>query len=399
MSLRTRLPLFVLVLGSAAATADEDPAVAAARTREQSVRTARFEVHVREVHAKGARSDRAGVTVRTPVPAEEMTVESDQLLILAGNKVRVETDHPMWTGTRFGPPCRCVVVSDEELRTTFFLNGVGPDRTPQGMVERSVGTSAADSLIWAPVRMTCRGLTVGPDLLSRLEAGETTEAIGGDRCREYTAPGRAQTLYWLAPDKEYVVRRVRDVEALQVTRQTDIRYRRDDAVGWLPSDWTLTEYGRDGRTLVTTTVTAAAVRLNEPVPDGTFRVNFPPGTLVSDSAIGKSYRVGPDGTWREEDPAALIRPGGDPPPAEPLFPWRRALVAGLGLAVGLGALLTVWLRLRRTPGGSLVVSGRPVLDRQPRDGGQVRVGGDDGAVAEGQGRRGNLDIFLAGRLD
>jgi hypothetical protein len=351
MSPRTRLPLFVLVLGSAGAAADEDPAIAAARKREQAVRTARFEAHVREVHAKGARSDRAGVAARTPVPAEEMTVESDHLLILSGTKVRVETNHPLWTGTRFGPPRRRVDVSDGDLRTTFFPDGLGSDRTPQGAVERSVGTSAADSLIWQPVRMTCRGLTVGPDLLSRLEAGEATELIEGDRCREYTAPGpaRTPTRYWLAPDKEYVVRRIRDVGAFQVARQTDIRYRRDEAVGWLPTDWTLTEYGRGGRALVTTTVTVAAVRLNEPVPDETFRVTFPPGTLVSDSATSKSYRIGPDGTRREEDLAALMRSGDETTPAGPLFPWRRVLVVGLCLAVGLGVLLAVWLRLRRTP--------------------------------------------------
>jgi len=326
-----------LLLALTPGTADEDPAVAAARKREQLVRTARFEVRVREVHARGARSDRAGAAVRTPVPAAEMVVEWDGALVISGNKARVETNQPMWTGTRFGPPRQRVDVSDGDLRTTFFPDGLGPDRVPQGLVERSAGAGAADSTLWAPASMVCRGF--GPDLLVRAETDEAAEVIEGDRCREYTAPGPAR--YWLAVDKGYVVRRIRHGGAFQTTWQTDVQYRQDDSFGWLPSDWALTEYGRDGRTLVTTTVTVAGVRLNEAVPDETFRVTFPPGTRVGDSVARKDYSVGPDGTWHEVDPAALIRFAGHPEPPGLGVWWQLALFAWLGVAVVLGVLLAI----------------------------------------------------------
>ncbi|HVK17255.1 MAG TPA: hypothetical protein VM533_09925, partial [Fimbriiglobus sp.] len=72
MSPRASLAMLVLAVMPAAG---EDPAVTAARDREQAVHTARFEVHVREVHAKGSRSDRVVGPFLNPVPAEEVVLE------------------------------------------------------------------------------------------------------------------------------------------------------------------------------------------------------------------------------------------------------------------------------------------------------------------------------------
>jgi hypothetical protein len=340
----------VSLLLAALAPSGEDPAVAAAREREQLVRTARFEVHVREVHAKGSRSDLAGVAVRTPVPAEELTVESDNVLVLGETKVRVESNHPSWGGSRF-VLCRRVEVSDGRTMTTLIPDGVGPDRRPQAVVEPGVSHGVAKSTRWSPVTMAVRGLTPGVTAcpLTGLQPGHVVEEIDGDRCREYAAPGSpdAQVRYWLAPDKGYVVRRVRWSGADRVKRQTDVRYREDATVGWLPSGWVTTDYAPDGRTVVTETVTVTAARLNESVPEDAFRVAFPPGTLVADSAARKEYRVGPDGTWHEVDPADLIRLAGRPPQPGPVAWWQLALFAWIGVAVTLGVLLAVWLRRRR----------------------------------------------------
>lgn len=343
--------LLLAALAPYGTAADVDPAVAAARKREQAVRTARFEIHVREVHAKGSRSDLAGVAVRTPVPAEELTVESDNVLVLDGSKVRVETNHPSWSGSRF-VPSRRVEVSDGRTTTTLFPDGVGSDRRPQGAVDPGVSHGEARSARWLPVTMAVRGLTPGvtESPLTGLQPGHAVEEIDGDRCREYTEPGSpgTQVRYWLAPTKGYVVRRARWSGARGVTKQTDVRYREDAAVGWVPSGWVTAEYTPDGRAVVTETVTVTTARLNEPVPEDAFRVAFPPGTLVADAAAQKEYRVGPDGAWREVDPAERIRLAGRPPQPGPVTWWQLALFAWIGVAVTLGVLLAVWLRRRRS---------------------------------------------------
>jgi hypothetical protein len=338
------VPLLVTTL---AATSLEDPAVAAARKRQQAVRTARFEVHVREVHAKGSKSERAGVPTDNPLPTEEVIVESDNVLVFSGGNVRVEENHPKWNGSHFAP-FRVVEASEGRRVAVFYPDGDRGDPTPTASIRDILPPVLVKGFLWLPLTATVRGLSPEAEQfpVRSFRSTGVTEMIDDDHCREYATPPRAgwpDVRYWLASDKGYVVRRIRVMSEGRVYQQLDIRYRSNESAGWLPSDWVTTEHGRDGPALVTTAVAVTAARLNEPVPDEALRISFPPGTRVKDKG-GKKYRVEPDGSWSEIEAEA------GPPDDLPLWPAGprgQAWVAGLAVAAGLAALLAVWLRLRR----------------------------------------------------
>ncbi len=350
MSSRTRIVLLTLAAASPAA-AGEDPAVAAARERERLVRTARFEVHVRELYAKGFISRSSDQPVPDPLPAEDITVDADDVLVLDGDKARVEMTVPVWSGLRFRR-VPLVAVWDGTRGRTFYPDGFGPSGRPTGAVNDVPTGRWATIPLWSALTLTVRGLS--PDLshdpISRLAATDRTEVIDGHACREYTAGPRPDppARFWLDPGAGHVVRRVRWPGAGRTTNQLAVRFCPDETAGWLPAGWTWTYADADGQVLRTLTATVTAARLNGPVPADQFELTFPPGAFVTDQRTGQDYRVEPDGTWREVDPAAELR-GGAPPPAGPEVSWRRARVAGVGLAVGLAALFAVWLRLRRPP--------------------------------------------------
>jgi hypothetical protein len=359
MSLRAWIPLLAVAATPPAASADEDPAVAA-REREKLVRTARFEVHVREVNAKGSISRQVNPPAPEPLPTEEVDFDFDNVLVLDGNKVRVEMTYPEWSGRRLlFRRLPLVSVWDGERGLTFHPNGFGPAGGPTGIVTRKAD-DWVKSAYWSPLTLTVRGLN--PNLVQypipQLTATDRTEAIDGHMCREYTAGPDPDRLvrFWLDPQAGHVVRRVVLPQGpFRTTDQLDVRFRPDETTGWLPSGWTLTEADADGNAVRTITATVTAARLNEPVPEHRFELTFPPPTIIHDQFTGTSYRIGPDGSRREVGPGGaelVVDPANEPvdePPLRPGSPRERGLIAGGVVAVGLAVLLAVWLRLRRSP--------------------------------------------------
>jgi hypothetical protein len=331
------LPLLLITL----APVSEDPAVAPARQREQAVRTARFEIHVRDEYVKGA--VRPETRVAPAQPEADAVFDFNNLLVLDGSKMRVEQTIPVW-GTFRGPMQQVCVWDGERASILSQLEG----RSRIGNVnEPSPHEIGRESRF--PLTATVRGLD--PNLtrypISQLTPTDRTVEIDGHPCREYTTgtdPERTTRL-WLDPAAGHVVRRVQHppLSPHQITSQFDIRYRPDDVAGWLPTGWTLTEVDPEGKVVRTATATVTATQLNEPVPDGTFDLAFPPGTHVHDHQTQRNYLIGPDGVWED---AILRRVDNPAPRPEEVSPWRAA-IAGIGLAVGLGVLLVVWLRLRQ----------------------------------------------------
>src|SRR5262249_16682265 len=74
------------------------PAVAAARSRQQSVKTINVEFKRIQLYAKGSESEKAPSVVKpkTTVPASDITLESINRLVIDGDKIRYENNHPLW---------------------------------------------------------------------------------------------------------------------------------------------------------------------------------------------------------------------------------------------------------------------------------------------------------------
>jgi hypothetical protein len=347
MSLRARIPLLAVAATPLAAAAGEDPAVAAAREREKLVRTARFEVHVRDWYARGA--------VAPGQPEADAAFDADDVLVLDGNKVRVEIAVPVW-GPLGSRPVTQVSVWDGANGRSFFPDGRRPGRPPFGVVYQNMTPPGVQSELLSPLMMSVRGLIPGlsPHPASRLTPTDRSETIDGHPCREYTsgpAPERPTRL-WLDPQADYAVRRTRWLRPDRRTEQFDIRYQTDPGREWLPAGWTWSETGADGKPLRTISGAVTAAKLNEPVPADRFEVVFPPGARVHDQQTGKGYHVGPDGGWQEVGPGGeelADESADEAPPLEAGSQRRRGLIAGAIAVLGLAVLLVVWLRLRRSP--------------------------------------------------
>ncbi len=95
--------------------------------------------------------------------------------------------------------------------------------------------------------------------------------------------------------------------------------------------------------------TAEEVRINEPIPEETFRISLDPNTLVTDRRYGLDYRVGAEKAF-DADIQRLAAAAGAPVtlPPSPDRRWVWLLIAGNVALVASIVLLISWYRQRRT---------------------------------------------------
>jgi hypothetical protein len=198
-----------------------------------------------------------------------------------------------------------------------------------------------------PIATAFRGLS--PAMTSypvdRLLRVDRTLSIDGAPCEESVAgiTDQAEVHFWLDPKQGYAVRRVRDERKNKTADQLDVRYRQEEAVGWVPVSWVWRRVSAAGDVLTTDTVEVTAMRLNEPQPAGLFNIEFPVGTVVYDQSSNKEHQVQPDGSLIE-----VVRTARPEPPAEPGRgdPFIRWLVVGIGVLV-LAGVSAYGLRRKR----------------------------------------------------
>jgi hypothetical protein len=351
------LPAFLLLLCRAGGrpSAGEDPAVRAARARQQAVRTLDVQFKRVEVIRKGA-LDPPTPAPRppTPVPPKDQTSEWVYRLVLDRDKVRIETGHGGTSGSigtfdgttpkLYYPPWREGTPS-----------GTGViEKEPGGILKLMMGDHM-------PITMATRGVSssVFGFTIDQLEPTGARLMIDGSLCREYV-PKRLDTSaprYWLDTGKDYLLRRVlwhwKDSKNLRVAVQFDVKYRRDPTAGWVPASWVSKGFGRDGDQWYTITGEVLSLSINKPQAPEQFDLKFPPGTYVEDhrNEEKKEYLVQPDGSLgelpKEMKPHPvdeLLKPGKETktPGGAPQGPWYKgdgwllagvtAILLGLGLA-------------------------------------------------------------------
>lgn len=84
--------------------------------------------------------------------------------------------------------------------------------------------------------------------------------------------------------------------------QVDIQYERTQDPTWCPSGWRIAIYKPNSTDVdVASEYTITDVELGSPIPDSTFKIEFPSGSRVIDMRDGdrKVFNVQGDGTWRK----------------------------------------------------------------------------------------------------
>jgi hypothetical protein len=332
------------------ASADEpsvQPAIDAARRREERLKTVTIEWKVTTFVPKGGQKD-SGIG-GLPVPSADKTVESTHRLVLDGPRYRAEHSDP---GMRLRVPGfgDCVLTFDGE-RSYLRLFPDGPSEPAQLMIERASGTSMFGNTLLLPLAQWCRESLSSPfrDDLGRDRRSLSISEVAGQPHLEIrlAASGDRFTTYHLDPQRDYLLRRVRS-ESEGTVEVTDVDYRKQPGVGWIPTAWTTTKT-RDGEKLVhRIRAEVTAVRFNEPVTPGIFRLDPVPGQTVADNDEHKLYRVRADGNLVEVDGNGMPVTSGSPSQS-PSWPGRSLvryilLPALLGAAVGF-----IVFRRRRRP--------------------------------------------------
>src|SRR5262249_31826835 len=268
----------------------EDPAVAAARVRQEAVTTLVLEYQ---------QVTRVFLPQTLARPATEAVASADNRIVLDGIRVRVEDNSPvMSTGGIFHRQQHISVFDGEETRT-FFPRGIGAGESPVGIIHPREDRALMQ--IPRPLAMHFRGLKpeFGHDTIDRWQPTGRAMVIDGVNYPELEVQFKEHlTRYWVDPTKGHVVHRVDSEHNGRLTRRETITYRQNPT-GCVPGGWRDEVLRADGAPWQIHESTVTRLVVNGPVDAGEFRLEFPPGANVNDQKTHRELRVEADGHLRE----------------------------------------------------------------------------------------------------
>ncbi len=282
--------LFVCVAHAQTPLADS-PALAAARKRQDAIKSIEFTVRVKQTVEPNVmgQSEWAG---QGTFPKEKSHFESINRLVFDGNKIRFEDNHPMPHASRMEwMNAKCLYVGDGEL--VRFYQGPAEGLSRENCIAK-ISTvqneSVAGYRIYMPLHLACRGVT-NPSCRQAFTVGQFTRTglaamIRGEATDEYLrkpSQTSAAVQLWVAPAADQSPRRIRYNRAGGgAVALTDITSERDAGSGlWLPKSWVHTSYSPTGDKVEQThTVTVESIRLNHSFDRSEFDLTFPAGVEV-----------------------------------------------------------------------------------------------------------------------
>ena len=323
-------------------------AIQAARDRQARLKSVAVDWKVTTVVPKGARvaADADGL----PIPRADQTVESTHRLVLDGERFRVEHNNPGFRLRLPGDPDGVWAFDGERSYHRLYFEG--RDRPASLVIEREASPTRSGGPGPRPLALWCRGAWREPFGGPGGDPTAVAESdVDGVRCLEvrFRRAGDGPTTYFVDPGRGYLVRRIRSETSLTV-EVTDVQYREQSGMGWVPAGWTTVKSRADGRLLARIRAEVTDVRVNEPVPPDTFRLYPIPGETVVDNDSKKTYRVRADGGMDALDLLGQpVTPAAPPECPRPAWAGRNVVRYGVlpALALFVGALVV--LRRRRPP--------------------------------------------------
>ena len=194
-----------------------DPAVAAARARQEFAKTVVLEFKQTDVEQPGGRSGELDAEMRKArghtktVPEKETVSESKNRMVLDGAKMRIENNHPMWSmvdGKLW--PCPRVEVTDGETGKHLYSLGLGTDDKPKGRVHGAADLMEFRQARLNPIFFAFRGIDpeVCPYPMAVFKPTGASVPIGLSVCKEYVVNrGDAVITAWFDPGADYAIRR------------------------------------------------------------------------------------------------------------------------------------------------------------------------------------------------
>jgi hypothetical protein len=332
--------------------------------RQEKVKSARIEYKTRETITKGfikkhmdELREKDPVNVTDAVPALDVAFDATGRLLLDGVKAcwSKETQEMSWKTGKYGPLSQTVVFDGKvEKQLRKMSPGLGWD-TPNGPLSHGRISPVSESQYLRTPPLTALLMAFRPMVkeirMLNLDTFKVTgrkDVLSGVSCIELaTGPeGTPGARFWVDPARDYVIVRVLTVGGPKLMGRTDIRYRQDASIGWVPESWE--HVFQRGNEALQKKSSAVVVRLEigEPLANSEFNLEFPPNTMVVDTVRNEKYLVKPNSEKRIVPPEdagksyeKLVnsQPGearGGPRPW-PLWPWFLGAAicsAAVGLA-------------------------------------------------------------------
>jgi hypothetical protein len=330
-----------------------DPATTAAENRQRSFKSVTVNFKLVERMSAGAvsKGDPMYKGSTKIVPAKETLLESENIIAVDGNRVRIERNHPVFHApTGQLTPHRMEAYFNGEVAKVYYPNGVNNEGKGAGVIEQAARQEMTRESKFLPIMMFIRGAddACSPYPFPKFRPTGARLIVSGANCLEYVfelAPG-GQVRAWLDPAEEYIIRRLQHQRAEKLTRQTDISYRKDPSLGRLIESWVATSYFDDGTVSSSVEGRVKEIRTNEQYKDGYFDVTFAENTEVFDQRNRKYYRVKSDGSMREVSQTGEELSSSEYQPGTPWHRRNRWLL--IACAIVLVALVSAILLRRRT---------------------------------------------------
>ncbi|MFO0810874.1 MAG: hypothetical protein U0746_19775 [Gemmataceae bacterium] len=331
--------------------AEKSVSVAAAQKRQDAARSVEVVFGIKEVWTKGSLKflDPEVARSNAVLPPTDTALESVNRLVLDGNKVRFEDNHPTW----FLPQGRIdrtprLRVRDDQVSVMSDLADAKRKSASRGAIYGPSVVPYAGTWTVAPLMITFRGADDQLSLVvvSKIKPAGVKVTIDGSQCDEYLqANGRSKRLVWLDPEKDHVVRRTTTLYPEgKLWSKCDIQYNRSPTGMWVTKSWVTTTFSPNGEVIATLMADVRSVVIGNR-PDEEFDTTLAPGTGVYDGRNRKQYVVEPGGAMVEVN--AKGQPTGGATVPQPGARWLSTLFWVLACIVGAVFSIGGWFAWRR----------------------------------------------------
>lgn len=286
------------------------------RSRQNRVRSARFQWTQKVTFAKGSESwlldgqiEKKSTKETTEIPPTDITFEVPRSLSLSfsGRKVRYAHEGKSWSLKENG------FVEDPYLSTfdgrqakILHLPG-GISSYPQGSIRPQQEMQHPDikSVNLQPILLTYRALEPGMSgyPIDKIRFKGQRALHDGADCLlldvEKRSSRSTQTL-WVDPKRDYLVVRIVHMLDGAIKQRTDIQFGSNKKHGWIPQSWTIVIQNVKGKLTQSSENQVTSWEINPGIPSSEFDIEYPARSVVVDMSQRpeKRFVVKHDGSIR-----------------------------------------------------------------------------------------------------
>jgi hypothetical protein len=281
-------------------TAPDSPAAVTAKARQEAIKSIEFQFTVKETVEPGAWNV-YGATAPGggPCPAERTSRQSKNRLVISGDRIRYENNHPILTLQTNGWSENIELsVSDGTRQKKYHgpVSGANRKNSYGLLASPSRGMIAQDTL-QLPMMLAARGYDGELSLVTYSRGLRPTGdalQVRGRKCAAYKQPSQNLTV-WVDEGDGHSPRRAQLAAKGVTETQIEVESGVEPTSGLvLPKSWTESHYSTAGKLRKTVAVTVDAVYVNREYAADTFDLEFPPGIDVDDQRTNSQVRVQAD---------------------------------------------------------------------------------------------------------